>query len=103
MNKPHPNLGQTDSQVDLVLKAGLRGLTYIVVMERLNVLEEDVVAIHDEGEPTEMSVEIPAAPVSESALASGWPSSRASSAAPCCCSLLVVVGPVVMLLSLIHI
>ena len=50
-----------DSQVDLVLMAGLRGLPYIVVMERINALEEDVVAIHDEGEPTEIPVEIPAA------------------------------------------
>ena len=58
-----------DSQVDLVLMAGLRGLPYIVVMERINALEEDVVAIHDEGEPTEIPVEIPAAPVSESATA----------------------------------
>ena len=59
----------SDSQVDLVLMAGLRGLPYIVVMERINALEEDVVAIHDEGEPTEIPVEIPAAPVSESATA----------------------------------
>ena len=41
-----------DSHVDRVLMAGLRGLPYIVVMERINALEEDVVAIHDEGEPT---------------------------------------------------
>ena len=37
------------SQVDIVLMAGLRGLPHIVVMERINALEEDVVAIHDEG------------------------------------------------------
>ena len=54
-------------QLDLVPMAGLRGLPYIVVMERINALEEDVVAIHDVGEPTEIPVEIPAAPVSESA------------------------------------
>ena len=41
-----------DSQVDIVLMAGMRCLPYIVVMERINGLEEDVVAIHDEGEPT---------------------------------------------------
>ena len=38
-----------DSQVDLVLMAGLRGLPYIVVMERIHALEEDVVVTHDEG------------------------------------------------------
>ena len=58
-----------DSQVDVVLATGLRGLPYIVVMERIDVLKEDVVAIHDEGEPTEIPVENPAAPVSESATA----------------------------------
>ena len=46
-----------DSQVNLVLMAGLRGLPCIVVMERINAFEEDVVAIHDEGEPTEIPVE----------------------------------------------
>ena len=38
-----------DAQVDLVLITGLRGLSYIVVMERINALEDDVVGIHDEG------------------------------------------------------
>ena len=38
-------------------------------MERIIALEEDVVATHDEGEPTEIPVETPAAPVSESATA----------------------------------
>lgn len=50
-----------DSQVNLVLMSGLRGLPYIVVLERINASEEDVVAKHDEGEPTEILVEIPAA------------------------------------------
>ena len=58
-----------DSQVDLLLMARVRGLPYIAVMERIHVLKEDVVAMHDEGEPTEIPVEIPAAPVSESATA----------------------------------
>ena len=38
-----------DSQVDRVLMTDLRGLPYIVVMERIDALEEDSVAIHDEG------------------------------------------------------
>ena len=41
-----------DSQVNLVLMSGLRGLPYIVVMERIYSLEEKVVTIHDEGGPT---------------------------------------------------
>ena len=48
---------------------GLCGLPYSVVMDRISVLEEDVVAIHDEGTPTENHVGIPAGPVSESATA----------------------------------
>ena len=41
--------------------SGLRGLPYILVLERINASEEDVPVIHDEGEPTEIPVEIPAA------------------------------------------
>ena len=37
-----------DAQVDLVLMTGVRGLPYIVAMERIHALEEDVVGVHDE-------------------------------------------------------
>ena len=56
-----------NSQVDIVLMAGVRGLPYSVGMERINALEGDVMAIHNEGEPTEIPVGIPADPASESA------------------------------------
>ena len=56
-----------DSQVDLVLMSGLRGLPYLVVLERRNALQEFVVETHDEAEATEIAVEMSAAPVSESA------------------------------------
>ena len=56
-----------DSRVDPVLMSGLRGLPYIVVMERADGMEEHVVAIPDGEEPSEMSVEIPSAPISGSA------------------------------------
>lgn len=49
--------------------AGLRGLPCIVVMARIHALDEDVVGIHDEGEPTDIPVEITAALVSESPIA----------------------------------
>ena len=58
-----------DSHADPVLMTGVRGLPHIVGMERINALEEDVVAIHDEGEPTDIPAGIPAAPLSESATA----------------------------------
>ena len=42
-----------DDRVDPVLMSSLRGLPYIVVMERINALEEDGVGRHDEGEADE--------------------------------------------------
>ena len=47
--------------------SGLRGLPYIVVMERADAMEEHVVAIPDGEEPSETAVEIQSAPISGSA------------------------------------